>query len=128
MVQAAAEKSATKKLEAFAKAAAKEQAQKDKLRAKEISLAGAVAAKIKKALLPLKTTVTNPNIIHVPSVTLDPLAMVIKDYEHRLACLERVEAGTLQWDPKMMVFSPKDGKAAEKPVVAILSAMAKYKV
>ena len=127
MVTAAQKKAEAKRLEVFAKAAAKEQALREKVKAKEISMASAAAVKIKKALQPLKTTVANPNIIHVPAVTLDPLASVIRDYEQRLATLEKVEAGTMQWDPKMAVFTAKEGKAAEKPVIAILSAMAKYK-
>ena len=82
----------------------------------------------KKALLPLKTTVTNPNIIHVPQVTLAPLANIIKDWEKRLSDLEKVEAGTMEWEQHMASFRAKEGKAAEKPVVAILAAMAKFKV
>ena len=126
-VAAARAKAEKRKSDAFAKAAQRETQKKDRERARIIQLASTMNAKIKKALRPLKDTVTNPRIIHVPHVTLQPLVQVIESWEAKIATLELVEKGELQWHPSMSEFSAKDGQNAVKPVVAVLGVMAKYK-
>ena len=125
--KAAQEKADKRELEVFAKAAAKEQAKKDKERAKAIALASSMIVKIKKALRPLIETVSNPKIIHVPRITLEPLQLVIENWESRISKLEKVERGDAEWETGLSSFNAREGKEAAQPVMAILGCMAKYK-
>ena len=116
-----------KELEEFTKAAQKEQYAKNKARVKAIQQDSVVPLKIKQALAPLTTTVTNPNIIHVPEVTLRPLSHIMLNWDARLEELANVESGAREWETKMAIFCTKEGKLAEKPVVAVLAAMNRFK-
>ena len=128
-VQSAKAKSAAQKLDVFAKQAMAEDAKKqkaaDKLRAKQIELASSATTKVKKSLVPLKQMMTHPDICHVPEVTLHPLQQAIKQAEHRIGLLERMEKGKDVWNPELMKWSPKDGNSALKLVLAITNTLAK---
>ena len=130
-VAQAEQKSAKKQLEVFSLSAVKEQTKKDKekdrLRCKEIAQATTMIVKVKKALQNLQQTLTNPLICHVPAVTLEPLNKIVHEYEHRIKTLQGVEKGEVLWNALMATFSPKDGASAQKPVIAILAAMNKFK-
>ena len=130
VVKSAKEKAARKKADAFAKAAQREQLLKDRevdrVRAKQISLASSMIAKIKKPLAALKSTMIHRLICHVPAVTIRPLEQVIKEWDHRIKTLVAVEKGESEWQASMSTFQLADGKKAEKPVLAIIAAMAKF--
>ena len=130
VVQTAEAKAAKKSLEAFAKQAQKEVAKKKKeaerLRVKDIAMASAENTKVKKALASLTQTLQKPLICHVPSVTMDPLLKIVQEYEHRIKSLEQIVEGNAAWNPALANFSPKAGLEAQKPVIAILTAMKKF--
>ena len=126
-VLAAEKRARDKELEAFAQAAQKEQDAKNKVRVKAIQQASAVSLKIKKALDPLNATVTNPNILHVPEVTVKPLSHIMLNWEVRLEELAKVERGAREWDTTMAIVCTKEGHLAEEPVVAMVVAMNRFK-
>ena len=103
-----------------------ELAKENKVAAASKALATKALLKIRRALGLLKITVSSPQIVHVPQHTVAPLAQVISDWENKIQVLNRVVAGRTPWGPSMGDFNPKEGKAAEKPVLVMVGALDKF--
>ena len=85
-----------------------------------------LCTEMRTALGGLRTTAASELIPHIPQVTLAPLMAAIVDLELKLTQVDKVKSGAARWEPWMGDWSPKAGKEAERPVLAVVNTIKKF--
>ena len=111
---------------AKAKAQVKKVESENKAKEKVKELGKKLVEKMKKALGPWKATLAMPEIGHVSGVTLAPLIEIVEKTEEQLLLAQRTADGRAPFAAWMGDWSPKAGKEAEKPVLAVLNTLKKF--